>query len=55
MVIHPGYVTLVWSLMHWSSQKGLEDLIIGTNVMHHLSVRPLYILKTFGTLVEFDT
>ena len=39
-----GYVTLVWSHMHmhWSSQKCLEVLIIGTNVMHNVSVHPLY-------------
>ena len=42
MVVHHGYVTLVWSHMHWSSQKCLEVLVIGTNVMHNFSVRPLY-------------
>ena len=42
-VIFHGYVTLVWSHMNWSSQKCLKVLIIGTYVLHHLSVRPLYI------------
>ena len=38
--------------MHWSSQKGLEVLIIGTNVMHHLSVRPLYVRKFEKFLIQ---
>ena len=28
--------------MHWSSQKCLEVLIIGTNVMYNFNMRPLY-------------
>ena len=42
VVIPHGYVTLVWSHMHWISQKCLEVLIRGTNVMYNFSVRPLY-------------
>ena len=30
VVLHNGYVTLVWRYMHWSSQKCLEVMIIST-------------------------
>ena len=47
VVVHHGYVTLVWSHMYWSSHKYLVVLITGANVMHHLSVRPLYVTYCF--------
>ena len=42
-----------WVYLSDSSQKGLEVLIIGTNVMHHLSVRPLYYQKYYILLLTF--
>ena len=36
--------------MHWSSQKCLEVIIIGTNLMYNFSVQPLYYLIFRSTI-----